>query len=316
MSLIVVKLDKKDVRILSCLDFNSRQTNSKIAKQVGLSKDSVGYRIKSLEDRGIIRGYNAVIDSSKLGYLLYRICFNLMDINNKELVRLIEFLKKEKNVWWIASVDGQWDLLFAIWVKTNKEFNEFYLRFNKEFRKYVKHKLICPIISYERLSRGEERKKEVVGMGELEKYDVLDFEILKVLSKNARVSLLDLAGRFRVDSMTIKHRIKKLEKKQIIKGYKLDLDLGVMKKEVYSVKINVNAMNQLKQLKEYVQTFVNVVGITEAIGGYDFEFDLEVESSEEYFSFINKLKERFNTIREIVYYRLKKSYKTLYMPEQ
>ena len=84
-----IKLDKKDRQILYQLDLNARQNNTKIAKIVSLSKDAVGYRIKRLEHLGIIRGYNSVIDSAKLGYLWYRIFFNLMDMNPVTSIYLV-----------------------------------------------------------------------------------------------------------------------------------------------------------------------------------------------------------------------------------
>ena len=44
---MAIKLDLKDKKILEQLDLNSRQSNSQIAKKVGLSKDAIGYRIKN-----------------------------------------------------------------------------------------------------------------------------------------------------------------------------------------------------------------------------------------------------------------------------
>ncbi|MAG19834.1 hypothetical protein CL618_00160, partial [archaeon] len=121
-----MNLDLKDKKILHQFDINARQSNAEIAKKVKLSKDAIGYRIKKLEEQEIIRGYRAVIDSSRLGYLFYRVFLNLMDMQPSKLERLIEFLKKQKNVWWIAKLDGAWNFAFAIWVKSNKEFEEFY----------------------------------------------------------------------------------------------------------------------------------------------------------------------------------------------
>ena len=54
MNKIMDSLDVKDRRILYELDFNSRQSNSKIGKKVGLHKNVVNYRIKRMEKNGII----------------------------------------------------------------------------------------------------------------------------------------------------------------------------------------------------------------------------------------------------------------------
>ena len=59
----MVKIDLKDRKILYELDLNSRQSLTAIGKKVGLKKDVVSYRIKKLEDEGIIKNYYAFIDT-------------------------------------------------------------------------------------------------------------------------------------------------------------------------------------------------------------------------------------------------------------
>ena len=71
-----MKLDLKDRKILYELDLNARQTLTQIGKKVGLKKDVVSYRMKKLQDEGIIKNYYTVIDAYKLGYTLYRYYIN------------------------------------------------------------------------------------------------------------------------------------------------------------------------------------------------------------------------------------------------
>lgn len=315
-----IKLDLKDKRILSQLDANARQSNAEIAKKVRLSKDAVGYRIKKLEEQKIIRGYRAVIDSSRLGYLFYRVYFNLMDIQPVKLKKLIDYLKQQKNVWWVGTCDGAWNFVFAIWIKSNKEFNEFYHKLGIEFRKHIKERLICSLVSYKNMTRryllNQELSLTSVGDGEKQEFDNTDIKILEFLSKNARTRLIDMASALKVDSMTIHHRIKKLEKKGIIQGYKADLNTRKLGRDFYSVKINLRDVSRIQEIQNYISTIPELTATTEAIGSYDFEFDLEVRNSEQYFKIIEDLENKFDFIREIVYFRVLKNYKMLYMPEE
>ena len=48
------KIDLKDRKILYELDLNCRQSNAQIGKKVGLSRKVVEYRIKRMEEEGII----------------------------------------------------------------------------------------------------------------------------------------------------------------------------------------------------------------------------------------------------------------------
>ena len=59
----MIKLDLKDRKILYELDLDARQPLTQIGKKVGLSKDVVSYRMKKLQDEGIIKNYYTVIDA-------------------------------------------------------------------------------------------------------------------------------------------------------------------------------------------------------------------------------------------------------------
>jgi Lrp/AsnC family leucine-responsive transcriptional regulator len=59
----MIKLDLKDRKILYELDLDARQPLTRIGKKVGLSKDVVSYRMKKLQDEGIIKNYYTVIDA-------------------------------------------------------------------------------------------------------------------------------------------------------------------------------------------------------------------------------------------------------------
>lgn len=61
------KLDRIDVRILSCLQRNGRVTNVELADAVGLSASPCLVRVKRLEKAGYITGYGAHIQMQKLG---------------------------------------------------------------------------------------------------------------------------------------------------------------------------------------------------------------------------------------------------------
>jgi len=61
-------LDQIDAAILRELVADARLPRAELARRVGLSAPSVGDRVRRLEDIGVITGYAAQIDPSKLGY--------------------------------------------------------------------------------------------------------------------------------------------------------------------------------------------------------------------------------------------------------
>ena len=114
---MVVKLDVKDRKILYELDINSRQSNSEIAKKVGLSKQVVGFRIKRLLKENIISFFYSVIDISKLGFTVHKNFLRLQNLDRGKEKELIDFLVNHPNVVWFASCDGKFDLAFGTWAK-------------------------------------------------------------------------------------------------------------------------------------------------------------------------------------------------------
>ena len=60
-------LDAIDLRILEVLQNNARTSNKELADMVGLAPSSCLRRVRSLEERGALRGYRAEIDPAALG---------------------------------------------------------------------------------------------------------------------------------------------------------------------------------------------------------------------------------------------------------
>jgi Lrp/AsnC family leucine-responsive transcriptional regulator len=59
--------DKVDRQILAILREDGRASQALIAKTVGLSAPAVGERIRKLEQSGVIKGYQAVLNPEALG---------------------------------------------------------------------------------------------------------------------------------------------------------------------------------------------------------------------------------------------------------
>lgn len=60
-------MDDFDQRILHELEADGRITNAKLAERVNLSPSACLRRVQSLEASGLIQGYRAVLDRSRLG---------------------------------------------------------------------------------------------------------------------------------------------------------------------------------------------------------------------------------------------------------
>jgi DNA-binding Lrp family transcriptional regulator len=60
-------IDDTDERIINIIQSNARTSNAEIARQIGMTTSGVFERIKRLEQRGIIKGFKAIIDPKAFG---------------------------------------------------------------------------------------------------------------------------------------------------------------------------------------------------------------------------------------------------------
>ena len=65
-----MKVDTLNWKILECLQQNSRQSNTQIAKTVGITSPAVAERIRKMEDAGIIEGYFTKVSYFETGHQL------------------------------------------------------------------------------------------------------------------------------------------------------------------------------------------------------------------------------------------------------
>lgn len=73
-------MDDTDLRILLALQGDPRMPVSKVARQVGLTDNAVRYRLRRMQQAGIIRGFSIVLDPQLLGRpRLGLLCVRLQD---------------------------------------------------------------------------------------------------------------------------------------------------------------------------------------------------------------------------------------------
>lgn len=64
----MVSLDLTDLKILDALQNNGRITNVELAKRIGISAPPCLRRVRTLEEDGIIEGYQALLNEKHMGF--------------------------------------------------------------------------------------------------------------------------------------------------------------------------------------------------------------------------------------------------------
>ncbi len=64
----MVSLDLTDLKILDALQKNGRITNVELAKRIGISAPPCLRRVRTLEETGVIEGYQALLNEKNMGF--------------------------------------------------------------------------------------------------------------------------------------------------------------------------------------------------------------------------------------------------------
>lgn len=121
-----LKLDRTDRAIVAALLADGRISNAQLAEKVGLSPSPCWQRVRKLEDAGIISGYTAVVDSSRLGItetvfvevMMERHDDDVLDAFGRKLAALPEVLE-------IYLTTGEYDYLIKVAVAGTAGYEEF-----------------------------------------------------------------------------------------------------------------------------------------------------------------------------------------------
>jgi len=304
---MAVKLDVKDRKLLYELDINSRQSNSEIAKKIGLSKQVVGFRIKRLIKENVISFFYSVIDISKLGFTIHKNFLRLQNLDRGKEKELIKFLVHHPNIVWVASCDGKYDLAFGTWAKDMDFLDKTITELNKKFGEYIAERQIATIIRGEYFLRDYLIHKEKPSayresfFGAVPapvKMDETDWKILLLLGKNSRTSAVEIASQVKLSADATAERIRKLEKSGVIRHYNIVPNEANYPYLHYKVLIGFRNISEEKErsLQEYCRINPNIVYIVKSLGLWEFEIDLEVESAEQCREIMMDIKTKFSDI--------------------
>ena len=233
---MTAKIDHKDKKILHFLSVNARESDSTIAKAVGLSRTSVTYRIKRLENLGIIKKYLAWINTTQLGYNNFQIYLKLKNFTIEKQNKIIEIIKKNPNVKWFISIGWPYDLFFVMSAKDMRDLDLKLKTLYSEFEEDIANtkiflvdtilKEVPPFFSDTIKFPKDHDIKPFNGALNIDKTDV---HILEFISENARANVihikefLDKKGS-QITPEGISYRLKKLKKFGILKKYAAVLD--------------------------------------------------------------------------------------------
>ena len=312
-----MKLELKDKKILYELDLNSRATLNEIAKKVGLSKQVVDYHLKNLIKDNVIQQFYTVINFSKLGYTQYKLYLKFQNVNPETEKEIIAYWVNNKNSVWVASCRGRWDLAISILAKDINNFGEILSNFINQYGIFILEKdvlitQISPVFTKAYLTENKDAqnsknygtafsgKKKFTYGGEIEHYELddIDKKILRILSINARLTILEMMEKLNLTRDIINYRMKKLTKHNILSQYRVSINLDKINHKLYKIILRLHSLTpeKEKQLVTFIASHPYGTQYLKLVGSWDVELEFGVKDDEHLHEILLEIRNQFSEI--------------------
>jgi Lrp/AsnC family leucine-responsive transcriptional regulator len=254
-------IDKTDKNILNSLVKNCRKNYAKIAKELNLSKEVARYRIKRLEQRGIIKAYKTLIDFSFIDCQIYELLIRLKKYDRHQEKEFIEFLKKS-DVLGFGDCMGEFDFNIILAVENLMVLDDFINELKRILENNLESIDVLVNMKENYVYHNENRDFKKQEINEKEK------KLLKLLINNSTISLKEISKNLNLSYLTIVDSLRKMKKSGIIKAFYPDIAFREIELREYSVFIKMKSLSSEQEEKfvrylvknDYVWWYVRYIG--------------------------------------------------------
>jgi len=252
-----MKLDALDKKLISYLYHHYREPLTKIAKQFKVSRDQIEYRLRKYEKEGLIKKYLTIFNYPLLGYREFIVAWLKTTGENRGAIKR-EF-EAMKNVISVGEVIGDYDLFVDFVFRDKYEFESvFYSFLEKNKASILAHSMFIttyagffPLKTFGAFNA--EKTYGMVNPASQAELSEKDLSILKLLEKNGRTRIIDIAKKTGISSELIVYKLKQLYKNKVILGTRIQLDME--KLGFYFGVLKIKLRNQTENLKKKIEFF-------------------------------------------------------------
>lgn len=298
---------QKDKKILALLCHNVRLPISKIARLLNLSRQSVEYRIKSMEKTHLIAGSRAVINIKKLGYYSYHFFLNIPSQEGEN--KFINRCDSCSDVNALISYSGKFSYEVSIMAKSPEEAKTIFetlvegLQVSETFPcilvKGIKASILPGLISnkipvIKNIKNDPSFSKQFSLPNKNYKIDHKDRRILFLLSQDAQIPINKIARKISLTKDAVSYRIKNLIRAGFVLQFRPVIDYSVLDLTIQAVLIKgEDTLKNRDKFIQYLQTNDNVLWATEILGNWDYLLYFIDKSQKQIHNFISDMKNNF-----------------------
>ncbi len=296
-------MDALDQKLLVCLDRNPKAPQSELAKELKVSQQVVNYRINGLSKSGAISKFGTVINFLKLGFEQYRIFLKFRKLQSNQ-PELFDYFSHHPNIYWAARVGSAYDFLVVLVVKNHLGLEQFIEglngRFPDTFKDYdatfvYEHEFFDHSFYSSPHRRPLDRKRTRYQISkETIKLDEIDTQILDQIKDNCRKPALAIGNELKISYKTVQKRIKKMEERKVIAGYRIFIKSGQFAPYIvlaaypqYIKELERRMFAEVSQIPEFTQ-------IVRLFGTWNLFLHARCASNERLQDLVVNLREKYN----------------------
>jgi Lrp/AsnC family leucine-responsive transcriptional regulator len=294
------RLDRTDRKILATIERDARVPVSELARKARVSRTVAEYRLKCLEQDGVIRGYYCLIDPSLLGFTVWEAWVTLHP--GKDRKALFSYIDAHPLVWWRMECAGAYDAVICALCRTPREFQNFFRRLQDRYDNIITDAAVLMNVDFEYHTRGyllgsTSRLLARSGKGGSASVrpTAYGLALLQALSIDSRASYVRLAQETGRNVKTVMKELASLRSAGIIVSFRPLLDVSLFGYEQYKVLLYLDNPHGgiLPAALEWCRTHSNIVAIASYVGPWQLEIDIEIDTYRNLCALLAQLKEAF-----------------------
>lgn len=297
-------MDEIDRKILYEVAEEARESHNKLAKQVRVSREVFDYRLKKLEEKGIISAYQARISISNFIYGGYVLLIQALRLTKELEKNILDKLKGNGMTQYVGKVGGGFDFVVGFNVKDLNELSEYTDFINNVFGEHKSKVIMLTMIkeikdSFKSTFAKEQELNNFISMPQIKEkiiIDDIDKKILSMLGKDCTVPSWKIAEAIGdITEVAIRKRIDKLIKNKIILDFRTMINLPKLGYQVHDllIKTNPKSADVERKLQRAFTTDKKLTYSVKVIGEYDYFITVLSQNNIELNEYISNLRDNF-----------------------
>jgi DNA-binding Lrp family transcriptional regulator len=300
----MIELSKHERKVLTLLEEDCRMPSSKIAKTLRLSPLGVIKIIERMKKEGIITKFNSKVNYSKVGYEVYPVHIKLKRMDDEIINKIKQKLSTQFT--WHSFCEGEYDLMLSFKVLTKKDKYAMDKILN-ELSPYIAEKEICIVLeAFEIGKTFDIDKKSKMFTTFSENADRIELEaeemqMIELIKSNSRKNIVELAKELNTTARVAGLRLRSLERKEVISGYKTKINTSLLGHQPCIALISLDKYDEkeMKKLLTYCQMKDGINYVVREIGKYDLELNIHAKTLAHFYEIIDDIRQTFAFVKKI-----------------